>query len=91
MATLYRVDGTKREVIPANGKQFTSKELHNLIGGYIEPYRLLNGKWIVMDKDGMRKGKSINGAATVILVTGTTLRDVVVGDVLVATALEIGE
>ena len=36
MATLYRHDGTKEKISPANGRRFTMKEIRALLGGDAE-------------------------------------------------------
>ena len=86
MAVLIPVKGPTSEVLPADGKTFELEELHKLVGGWIEVVRE-GDSYLVMDEEGKLKGKAYNEVASDL--TGR-LHDIV-GDVLVCSALEVGE
>jgi uncharacterized protein DUF3846 len=84
--TLYRVDGTKETIAPANGTHWTLPELQALVGGYIEIVRTISGRYMVVDEDGKNKRKPPNRVATeVYFYVG---HDIIVGDVVVIDTLE---
>lgn len=63
MATLMKADGTKQEVHPADGKQFTLKELQGYVGGYIEMIDVGEGlMWV--NEEGKLDDLPINAAAS---------------------------
>ena len=64
MSAVLVKDGCMRPVVPMNGKKFTLQELQSLVDGYIEYVHLGNGKVLVVDEDGKRKGKLVNMIAT---------------------------
>ena len=87
MAVLLLAAGGAREVKPADGHEFTVQELNNLVGGYIEAYRLADG-WIVCNEDGQRLELPPNAAASAIWgLLGR--RGPVVGDVLICAPDEV--
>lgn len=64
MSAVLVKDGCLRPVVPMNGKKFSLTELQGLVDGYIEYVYLGNGKVLVVDEDGKRKGKPVNMIAT---------------------------
>jgi hypothetical protein len=84
-STLYRSDGTKETLTPANGTHWTLAELQALVGGYIEVVRTLSGRYMIIDEEGKNKRKPINRVATELyFYTG---HDLIVGDALVVDTL----
>lgn len=73
-----KTDGTKKEIKPENGKQFTLEELQEYVGGYIEMITTSDGKKMIMNEEGRLNNLKINPQAS-ILTNGLTI----VGDVVV--------
>jgi hypothetical protein len=90
--TLYHADGRAETYAPANGRQFTLRELQTAVDGYIEIVNLhatgADGKrWLmVVNELGLLIPLSFNstGAAFYRQATGTS--EPIVGDVLVCPA-----
>lgn len=81
MATLLRSDGTSETVTPANGTHYSLEELQGFIGGgYAQQLRTKDGRWLLCDEDGKRKGLPYNSAATLLYKYGN--HDSLCGDVL---------
>jgi hypothetical protein len=93
MALLLKAAGGVEEVHPANGRTFTLDELQALVGGFIEVVRARDGKWLVLNEDGKRQNLQLNVLASIKYKSaGVALpSDVIVGDVLLADAVEMGE
>ena len=64
MANLQHLvaDGTTKTIKTANKPSL--KELQDLVGGYIEVVRTLDGLVLVVDEEGRLSGKSVNVAAS---------------------------
>jgi hypothetical protein len=94
MARLFLTDGTTRDVTPANGHEFTLRELQDYVDGYIEVVRLPRDRYLVCDEDGKNKDKPLNMNATLQAYVQITASirpdDVLVGDVLIGSATEMG-
>jgi hypothetical protein len=92
MAYLLRAIGGVEEIHPAHGRpMFSLQELQAFVGGYIEVVRALDGMWLVLNEDGKGLGLPANDLATgTYWAAGGVPRDVVVGDVVLATSVEIG-
>lgn len=90
MATLIRADGTESEVHPRAGT-FTLQELYEHVGcSLVEHVGLADGRDMWVDEEGKLDRKPVNEAATVLLhQAGGQLHDVVVGDVLITTDVEV--
>jgi hypothetical protein len=86
MAMLYSPDGRTKQVRPTQGGVFTNEELWELVGGYYEVTRTLDGEKMLIHDEGKLLGLDLNIPATRIYVYGR--RDVIVGNALV---LEPGE
>lgn len=52
MALLINTDGTKKEIKPKNGMDFSLEELQAYVDGYIEIINLNNGDIMVINDDG---------------------------------------
>lgn len=91
MATLIKADGTKREVSPANGKEFSLEEMQGFVGGDIQIVTLPSGDEMVLAEEGKLLGMPVNTEATLMArPAGIAPNDLVVGDVLVCTFTEAG-
>ena len=92
MALLIKTTGEAEEFKPANGIQFDLSEIQKIIDGYMECYPLVDGKIFVCNEDGKRLKLPVNDLATAIAHTSfcsPMLWDVVVGNVLIMTVLEM--
>lgn len=87
MAKFYRSNGTIEEILPLNGVNFTLAEMQTLVGGYIQIGQTRDGAFMVLDEEGKNKQKPFNMLATQLYQYGE--HDPIVGDVMVATWLEI--
>jgi hypothetical protein len=63
VANLYKPDGTIEVIHPANGKHWTTKELQELVGGYVEVLPSIKPK-IVVNEEGLLKALPYNENAT---------------------------
>lgn len=90
MATLYKIDGTTKEVLPRDQKRFKIEELQKLVGGYVEQWKLHNSLRIVMDEDAKLKGRPINTEASRFFSVQAGAAVVVAGDAVVGTRQELG-
>lgn len=85
MARLIKADGTESEVLPKNPKEgFSLEELQGFVGGYIEVAIVVGDSMMICNEDGKRLMLPVNIAASAI-----HGRDVVVGDVLIASESEV--
>jgi len=104
MALLLKTTGGIEEIRPATGRTFVLDELQALVGGFIEVVRACDGKWLVLNEDGKRHGLPTNWGATLVFnaarlddwcdgaeVAPHMAGEVLVGDVLLADAVEMGE
>jgi hypothetical protein len=92
MAWLLKAAGGVDKVLPANGRAFSLAELQAVVGGYIEVVRALDGMWLVLNEDGKRLELPRNDLATgTYIAAGGVPWDVIVGDVLLADSVEIGQ
>ena len=82
MTEIIRVDGTREEYLPANGRHYTLEEMQKAIGGgWIEIVHTMDGRLMVIDEEGKLKGFPVNPVASALYVYGD--QDPIVGDVLV--------
>ena len=66
MAKLIKLSNegwTVEDIQPENGTDFTARELHNAVEGYIELVELSDDEWLVANEDGMRD-KLVNPIAS---------------------------
>lgn len=87
MATLYPVQGEPREVLPANGKTFTLRELKAFVGGYIEIVYARNGELLIVNELGKLEGLPKNEAATRLIAGPAWHGRTIPGDWIVGNAL----
>jgi hypothetical protein len=79
---IIRVDGTREEYQPSNGRHYSLEEMQKAIGGgYIQIVQTKNGRLMVLDEEGKLKGFPVNTVATALYLYGD--QDPIVGDVLV--------
>ena len=64
MAFLIFPNGTRREVIPREGKEFSLEELQGFVGGYLEHLRLSAELHMFINEDGKRLQLEANPTAT---------------------------
>lgn len=57
MATLIKADGTKKEIQPQNGTDFSLEELQKYVDGYIQviPLRNQEDEILVINEDGKER------------------------------------
>jgi hypothetical protein len=93
MAILLKAAGGVEDIRPANGRtMFSIQELQAFVGGYFETLRTIGGMWLVINEDGKRLALPTNERATgIALVSRGVLKDVIVGDVVLANSIEMGE
>ena len=85
-AKIIYTDKEAEDYTPKNGKTFTLTEMQEIIGGYVEPIRLNDGRMIIVDEDGKSKGKAVNIPATNILRRDHFTTDYIVGTAIVCDA-----
>ena len=61
---LMPVRGGSKEVMPANGTDFTLREVQKMVGGYVEVVYLRDGRILLADEEGLLKGLPLNRAAS---------------------------
>ena len=79
-------DKEAEDYTPKNGKTFALTEMQEIIGGYVEPIRLNDGRMIIVDEDGKSKDKAVNIPATNILRRDHFTTDYIVGTAIVCDA-----
>ena len=85
-AKIIYVDKEAEDYTPKNGKTFALTEMQEIIGGYVEPIRLNDGRMIIVDEDGKSKDKAVNIPATNILRRDHYTTDYIVGTAIVCDA-----
>lgn len=85
-AKIIYTDKEAEDYTPKNGKTFGLTEMQEIIGGYVEPIRLNDGRMIIVDEDGKSKGKAVNIPATNILRRDHFTTDYIVGTDIVCDA-----
>ena len=85
-AKIIYTDKEAEDYTPKNGKTFALTEMQEIIGGYIEPIRLNDGRMIIVDEDGKSKDKAVNIPATNILRRDHYTTDYIVGTAIVCDA-----
>lgn len=91
MAKYYKLTGEtdafiKYDVLdvePNNGRDFTLSELQGYVGGYIEIVQLNDGRYMVVNENGLNDGLPLNPLATAILQETTRDDNFIVGNVLI--------
>lgn len=85
-AKIIYTDKEAEDYTPKNGKTFALTEMQEIIGGYIEPIRLNDGRMIIVDEEGKSKDKAVNIPATNILRRDHFTTDYIVGTAIVCDA-----
>ena len=85
-AKIIYTDKEAEDYTPKNGKTFALTEMQEIIGGYVEPIRLNDGRMIIVDEDGKSKDKAVNIPATNILRRDHFTADYIVGTAIVCDA-----
>ena len=85
-AKIIYTDKEAEDYTPKNGKTFALTEMQEIIGGYVEPIRLNDGRIIIVDEDGKSKSKAVNIPATNILRRDHYTTDYIVGTAIVCDA-----
>ena len=85
-AKIIYVDKEAEDYTPKNGKTFALTEMQEIIGGYVEPIRLNDGRMIIVDEEGKSKDKAVNIPATNILRRDHYTTDYIVGTAIVCDA-----
>ena len=85
-AKIIYTDKEAEDYTPKNGKTFALTEMQEIIGGYVEPIRLNDGRMIIVDEDGKSKDKAVNIPATNILRRDHFTTDYIVGTAIVCNA-----
>ena len=85
-AKIIYTDKEAEDYTPKNGKTFALTEMQEIIGGYVEPIRLNDGRMIIVDEDGKSKNKAVNIPATNILRRDHFTTDYIVGTAIVCDA-----
>lgn len=84
MAQIIRTDGTRREICPANGTDFTLEEMQSIVGGYIELVELDGNTTMAVNEEGKLIPLSLNlEASRIFRAHHPASKDFIVGDVLV--------
>lgn len=89
MATLIKTDGTKTEIVPVNGEDFSLSELREYVGGNLEFLPFGQGKMMIVNEDGKAHGLAPNMIATNMWFLRNYTTDTIVGDVVMADNSEI--
>ena len=82
-AKIIYTDKEDEDYTPKNGKTFRLTEMQEIVGGYVEPIRLNDGRMIIVDEDGKSKDKAVNIPATNILRRDHFTTDYIVGTAIV--------
>jgi ribosomal protein L36 len=82
---IYRASGTQESVSPENEKQFTSKELRAIVGGYIQLLFFLDGRVMVVNEDG-RLGELPPNVRATEIIRRNGKANVIFGDALVCSS-----
>ena len=85
-AKIIYTDKEAEDYTPKNGKTFGLTEMQEIIGGYVEPIRLNDGRMIIVDEDGKSKDKAVNIPATNILRRDHFTTNYIVGTAIVCDA-----
>lgn len=82
MAYICKSNGEIIETSPKNGKDFSLKELKEIVGGHIEIVNL-GDDYMVVNEEGKLIGLPFNLNATIVYQISTKIGEHIVGDVLV--------
>lgn len=85
MAVIYKTNGERVGIDPANGKNFSLEEMQKAVGGYVQILRMdLDGipRILICNEEGKLEGLPVNDTVTA-LVRSAGGFDEIVGDVLI--------
>lgn len=84
-ATIFKVDGTRTEVKPADGRYFSLEEMQAIVHGFIQVLPLNDELWLVINENGKIEHPPlpVNPSATLFTRGLIASDDVIVGDVLI--------
>ena len=85
-AKIIYTDKEAEDYTPKNGKTFELTEMQEIVGGYVEPIRLNDGRVIIVDSQGKALNKAVNIPATNILRHDHFTTDYIVGTAIVCDA-----
>lgn len=88
MAQILRTDGRWENVQPANGTDFSLKEVQAIVGGYVELVQLWDGRIMLINEEGKLDGLPLNVEATRLFLVERDGYDVIVGDALICESHE---
>ena len=89
MTEIIKTDGTRQPVQPANGSDFTLKEMQAIVGGYIELVELDGNTTMVVNEEGKLIPLSLNlEASRIFRAHHPASKDFIVGDVLVCITIK---
>lgn len=91
MAQIIKTDGTRIEVSPKNGKDFSLEELQEIVGGYIEIVEC-EKNIMVINEEGKLMNLPFNHIATLEWYRACPwmcCADIIVGDVLLCKSNEV--
>jgi hypothetical protein len=91
MALLMLPSGESREIKPAQGNAFSVDELQQLIGGWIEPIQLSDGRFMCVNEEGKSLNLPYNQQATELAHPILRPNDYIAGVAVVMTRTEAGE
>lgn len=82
-AKIVYPDKDSEDYTPKNGKTFALTEMQEIVGGYIEPIRLNDGRIIIVNEEGLLRGLPVNIEATNILRRDHATTQYIVGNAIV--------
>ena len=91
MATVFEVNGTRREVHPATPPSFTLEEMHALVGGFIEMVPMAGDKMLIINEEGKLQGLLCNLEATLQVRDRLLPGDYIAGPAVLVSQQELGE
>ena len=80
-ALLIRANGTTKKVTPKKGSHFNLNELQGYVDGNIEMTETKDGKYLIVNEEGLLKNLPVNYKATGLYKYGEI--NIIVGDVIV--------
>ncbi len=89
MAEIIKTDGTRTDAVPANGTDFSLKEMQKIVGGLVQIIDLDESKCIVLNEEGKLDDLPFNEEATKLFLSYFRTNDYIVGDVLICDTEQI--
>jgi len=91
MATVFEVNGTRREVYPATPPSFMLEEMQALVGGFIEMVPMAGDKMLIINEEGKLQGLLCNLEATLQVLDRLLPGDYIAGAAVLVSRQELGE